>query len=370
MAAIRFSGGGILASLLAGCLLVPAAAQLIPDQTRLVRPEVRLISPEEGEAIVQTVWELRRGLLPKPDCSHFVHVIYTHAGFAYGYAQAADLFDGIASFRRVKKPQPGDLVVWQGHAGIVVDPSEHSFYSSVAKGFALEDYRSSYWAARGAPRFYRYLADDAHGAQPPSPIFINPPVPTTDLQSDSIEALDLHDVSPAADAIDSASSDTETREAVFVSPRKKPSKDEVLAAIVHWVDANSNRFLRSDRLETQPLVIVAEGFTVAGLSIKGNSGWVDLNVKQAASLRYGKADLSRATDTWRVELSRQEQGWIVLVRQDHIYLNRSAAVKVLARLLAAVSREPANQDLKKVVRILNQLLLESPTSEGAGGGGK
>jgi len=151
MTTARFFAGGLLIALAAVCLVVLARAQSIPDQVRPA-PKARLLSPEEGEAIVQTAWELRRGLLPKPDCWRFVHAIYSRAGFAYDYAQAADLFDGIASFRRVKKPQPGDLVVWEGHAGIVVDPSEHSFYSSVPKGYALEDYRSNHWAEGGAPR--------------------------------------------------------------------------------------------------------------------------------------------------------------------------------------------------------------------------
>src|SRR5215469_11821703 len=179
MTTARFFAGGLLVAVAAVCLVILATAlataQSIPDGVRLVPPEARLVSPEDGEAIVQTAWELRRGLLPKPDCSHFVHAIYSRAGFAYDYAQAADLFDGIASFRRVKKPQPGDLAVWQCHAGIVVDPSQHSFYSSVPKGFALENYRSNYWATRGALRFYRFLVDDASGAQPPSLILITQP---------------------------------------------------------------------------------------------------------------------------------------------------------------------------------------------------
>jgi hypothetical protein len=221
MTTARFLAGGLLVAVAAVCLVILATAlataQPIPDGVRLVPPEARLVSPEEGEAIVQTAWELRRGLLPKPDCSHFVHAIYTHAGFAYDYAQAADLFDGIAAFRRVKKPQPGDLVVWQGHAGIVVYPSQHSFYSSVPNGFALESYRSNYWAARGAPRFYRYLVDDAHGAPPASHLLTKQPVPTTDLQSDFLGALDLHVDSPADDAIASVSSHTEIRDKVFVA---------------------------------------------------------------------------------------------------------------------------------------------------------
>jgi hypothetical protein len=103
MTTARFFAGALIVALAAVCLVVVAKAQSIPDEVRLVRPEVWLITPEEGEAIVQTAWELRRGLFPKPDCSQFVHAIYSRAGFACDYAQAADLFDGIASFRRVKK---------------------------------------------------------------------------------------------------------------------------------------------------------------------------------------------------------------------------------------------------------------------------
>src|SRR5215472_13234010 len=94
MTTARFFAGGLLVAVAAVCLVTLAAAQSIPDEVRLVPPEARLVSPEEGEAIVQTAWELRRGLLPKPDCSHFVHAIYARAGFAYDYAQAEDLFDG------------------------------------------------------------------------------------------------------------------------------------------------------------------------------------------------------------------------------------------------------------------------------------
>src|SRR5262252_6079544 len=93
--------GGILLSLLA---VVPGtlAAQAPPE---LSHP--RLLSPSEGETIVLAAWELRHGLPAKPDCSHFVHAIYSKAGFGYEYAQSADIFEGIDSFQRVKTPQPG-----------------------------------------------------------------------------------------------------------------------------------------------------------------------------------------------------------------------------------------------------------------------
>jgi hypothetical protein len=124
-----------------------------------------LVSAKEGEAIVQAARELRHSLHPKPDCSHFTYAAYAHAGFDYEYAQSRAIFAGIASFQRVQKPQPGDLVVWQGHVGIVVDAVGHTFYSSVLAGFAIEDYRSNYWTNRGRRRFYRYVVKDFQTAQ-------------------------------------------------------------------------------------------------------------------------------------------------------------------------------------------------------------
>jgi hypothetical protein len=126
---------------------------------------LHLASPQQGEAIVQAAWELRRGLNPKPDCSHFIQAVYAKAGFVYDYATTREIYTGVDGFRRVQHPQPGDLVVWQGHMGIVIDPSEHSFYSSVLSGFAIENYQSHYWQARvGYPRFYRFVVSQPQPA--------------------------------------------------------------------------------------------------------------------------------------------------------------------------------------------------------------
>src|SRR5215467_8381490 len=44
--------------------------------------------------------------------------------------------------------------------GIVIDPREHSFYSSVLSGFAIENYQSNYWLRKnGNPRFYRFVVN-------------------------------------------------------------------------------------------------------------------------------------------------------------------------------------------------------------------
>ena len=95
------------------------------------------------------------------DCSHLVHSIYQRAGFPYPYADSEDLYDGAKGFLRVTHPEAADLVVWHGHVGIVVRPSQHQFFSLLSTGPGIDDYRSRYWKSRGQPRFYRYLKSDS-----------------------------------------------------------------------------------------------------------------------------------------------------------------------------------------------------------------
>ncbi len=90
------------------------------------------------------------------DCSHFVQYLYEHAGFYYGYAPSRILYAGMEPFRRVLHPQAGDLIVWPGHVGIVVDPEEATFLSAVRSGVKTLSYQSGYWKHRGRPHFLRY----------------------------------------------------------------------------------------------------------------------------------------------------------------------------------------------------------------------
>src|SRR5260370_29791819 len=113
MASTHARTSGLMVSLLATCLSVPVAARTVQEDGR-----VRLASPDEGEAIVQAAWELRRALAPKPDCSHFVRAVYARPGFDYEYARSSEIFEGIDSFSRVQTPQPGNSVGCHGHIGI------------------------------------------------------------------------------------------------------------------------------------------------------------------------------------------------------------------------------------------------------------
>lgn len=91
------------------------------------------------------------------DCSHLVHAIYVEAGLPYSYAPSSQIYGGTEGFERVKQPQPGDLVVWRGHVGIVIKPSRHIFFSYMRSGPGTDDYEAAYWKTRGRPRFYRYF---------------------------------------------------------------------------------------------------------------------------------------------------------------------------------------------------------------------
>jgi hypothetical protein len=119
----------------------------------------RPLTRSDGLTVVATALhtKVRRS---EHDCSHLVHGIYTRAGFPYTYADSDELYVGVQGFQRVNYPQPGDVIVWHGHAGIVVKPAKHLFFSFLSRGPGVDNYKSRYWTGRGSPRFYRYIKND------------------------------------------------------------------------------------------------------------------------------------------------------------------------------------------------------------------
>jgi hypothetical protein len=115
------------------------------------------LSPDERSTIITTALHTKVRLRSQRDFSHLVHAIYDRAGFPYSYAPSSEIYAGIEEFQRVKKPQAGDLVVWQGHVGVVTKPREHLFFSFLRFGPGTDDYEAAYWKQRGRPRFYRYI---------------------------------------------------------------------------------------------------------------------------------------------------------------------------------------------------------------------
>ena len=117
----------------------------------------RTMTPDDGLSVIAAALDSRVRLRPNPDCSHLVHAIYDRAGFPYSYADSSDLYIGARQFQRVAHPQPGDLVVWRGHVGIVVNPAQHVFFSALHSGPGIDTYDAPYWKRRGQFRFYSYI---------------------------------------------------------------------------------------------------------------------------------------------------------------------------------------------------------------------
>jgi hypothetical protein len=151
---MRFPGKGALLFVVL-CLVVVQAA--LAQESLHPTTATRTLTRHEGSLIVRTALHSRDSAGPASDCSHLVHALYERAGFHYEYASSSDLYTGINEFRPVAKPQPGDLAVWRGHAGIVVNPAKHSFFSMLSSGPGIDFYDSPYWDQWGQPHFFRYI---------------------------------------------------------------------------------------------------------------------------------------------------------------------------------------------------------------------
>lgn len=133
----------------------PAITKFVSDMEEPagIPPRAVMLAPEE--LMLQMGQQIETTDL---DCSHFVQWLFQQAGLYYGYAPSRTLYTGMPGFKRVYHPRPGDLIVWPGHVGIVVDPEEQTFLSSLRSGVKTASYTSHYWKRRGHPRFFRYSA--------------------------------------------------------------------------------------------------------------------------------------------------------------------------------------------------------------------
>jgi cell wall-associated NlpC family hydrolase len=158
---MRFYAQSVRLFLLLCLLVIPAA---LAQETQQRTTGSRTLTRHEGTAIVRIALHSRQHAGSPSDCSHLVHALYERAGFLYEYAPSSDLYAGIDEFRRVTYPQPGDLAVWRGHAGIVVNAAQHSFFSLLSSGPGVDSWDSPYWKQRGRPHFFRYVKQPPSGA--------------------------------------------------------------------------------------------------------------------------------------------------------------------------------------------------------------
>jgi hypothetical protein len=286
----------------------------------------------------------RQGSRPKPDCSHLVHQIYSRAGFPYSYSSSSDLYSGINEFRRVTTPQVADLIVWPGHIGIIVSPTQHSFYSSLRSGVGVDYYDSSYWRGRGKPRFYRYVKRTTTAD-----------VPSRPTNKGSEEETESSSVFESAHI---AVMDALAVESVRLDPEK--IRDAFLK-----LSKDYGNSLRAKDLLNQPVpVIVFDQIKVEKMKVKGKKGSVEIRIDGPLSVSDGRIDRKGRHDRQRWTVDQREQTtWQVWLPSAAIYLSRDDAVRLFAQQLAILTdgthdESSSTREKAELAQALNTLLAE------------
>jgi hypothetical protein len=384
------SGGqGIALALGLVCLLgVPSARAQIADAPQEKPSTTRLLSVDEGRSIADAALEQPQPARGTQDCSHLIHAIYGSAGFEYPYASSFELFAGNENFARVRYPHAGDLIVWPGHVGIVVDPSQHSFSSLVSTGFDVQDYEGAYWKSRGRPRFYRYKVPNAGvltaAKSPASRPAANANRPSgagtllEERSGDENSAVNrptksaserttlIYGPMPPEEVTEPGTPFEIPTSTIVVAAGKLPTREEVAEGISELTDAAGNLLRKEDPFKTRSPVVIVEQFSVVKVEIKRDHGWARLQVESRVSIDGGNIQRKSRRENVRWELRRVPAGWEVVTPQDRTYVPRDVAVKDLAAQLAQLTQSegaPANrataiQQESHIANLLSALLVQ------------
>jgi NlpC/P60 family len=383
----------------------------------------RMLSAEQGEALVDLAVESAADLRSQPDCSHLVHLVYMRAGLNYAYQHSRALYAGVPDFQRVKNPQPGDLIVWPGHVGMVVSPENKTFFSSVRSGIITESWTADYWLARGRRRFFRYrlgpdtdlalLAsltsgesrvpserrneertdteieasnqtgpqgeseDDADVVVAGRRATSNGTVASTHAATDgrksspgssaqaSRTAISTSD-QPEANAL--RSGEDSTSSVAIIRQRSKPGKQAIAAAFIEGNRACARKLttgkIPAAGLDLERPISVVAGVPVIRIKISHSTGTVMLKLNEVLSLQQGRV-LPAKTRQRELSIHRRSVGgstlWIISDPQRRIYLPESQALRVFeSQAELLLHRAPETRAARTVVKALDILYDQQP----------
>jgi hypothetical protein len=341
-----------------------------PKRQKPVEPKPLILG--EGLAILGAALDSRHQRADfRSDCSHFIHDIYKRAGFPYEYASSSDLYAGIDEFRRVPSPQPGDLAVWRGHAGIIINPAQHSFFSALRSGPGVDSYDAPYWKRRGRPRFFRYIkpvpgdvlstSSRTASLQPAVLGNAQPHQPDAeDVVSDGSEES-LRETASSAKPVEDQPVQTETSRVVVVnSVRPKPG--QVSAAFLQACKDSAESLRGRDLFKSAPSLVVFDHFAVKKVHISGRQGWAEVQIDQLVSLTESKAELHQRSDRQRWPMSRRDnKSWELTPPRNMLYLPQHVAERILAHELAQLTEDSPDttsrtREKADLARLLNVLL--------------
>jgi len=321
----------------------------------------RLLSLDDGLSILGAALESRVHVRAKSDCSHLVHAIYERAGFPYPYVSSSDLYIGIGEFRRVARPQPGDLVVWPGHVGIAISSVQRSFYSALHSGFGVEIYDAPYWRARGRARFYRYVKAAPATVSTAS-------TRTARLTPSTFGSTESHDAQEEAGVkMQSPTSASEVRAVNLPIPRVpivesgQPSAGEITAALSQAFTNTAEALREKDVLALAQPLIVFDRFEIEGVRFEREEAYAAVRIRRPLPVTTGqvKHGMPPKRQQWLLR-RRAPNSWEVVLPQEGIYLPREAAIRVLAHQLAVLTDDPEApsglREKAQLARLLNTLL--------------
>lgn len=345
-------------------------------------PVPRPIARAEGRKILASIPTVTIDVdsESETDCSHLVHDVYERAGFEYDYVSSRELYIGSTNFTRVRVPHAGDLVVWRGHVGIVIDPKEHSFFSFVRSGLDTQFYDSPYWRSRGIARFFRYVIEKPPhaGRTLEATGHSEHKSPQSDSRSsENHPPSELPKVAPArashsVPTVDASSPTTvETpREVVFQVARKTPSPEEVVAAFVE-MNRDSGESLRTRSLNGPgKSIIVYRELRVSAVQITGKRGTALVRIESLGALPDTQTGSQRRSREQSLEFEKTKKGWVVNPIKDAAYVKREVALEVLSARLADLAKNmdatpEQEREQKQIIRFLNSLVADNSSTASA-----
>jgi len=366
-------GRNCAAFVLLACVLVPGVSAAQPSRqssdaalrptTATNRTLTPLIGPEDGLSVLAAALDSRKHVSAKTDCSHLVHDIYERAGFSYAYVSSSDLYAGASEFRRVTRPQPGDLVVWPGHVGIVISPAQRTFFSALSSGWGVEAYDSDYWKERGRIRFFRYVRSDSNPNRASNTVTPNL-TPTSFDQTNgdtNLRQKALARIDPASAGLEEYPAPIQVSSAQVIASGK-PTSEEISRALRQAL-SQTGAALRGQNVFnlTRPLV-VASRFEVQKVKIKGDQGWAEIRITESATLAAGQSNVKKRQEKQRWELRRRDrQSWEMALPESALFLSRDGAVEILAHQLATMAETSGAQSNSarqkaQLAQMLNALL--------------
>ena len=318
----------------------------------------KLLTPKAGSELVLVALHYQAEDGIKPDCSHLVYEIYRQAGLNFRFASSRELYVGVDPFQRVHRPQAGDLIVWRGHVGIVVNPRKHSFYSSLRSGLMTDYYDAAYWTSRGAPRFYRYRVG-VH-ATAASPKLLRTAHRNENFTSSGEEQLDS--LTEPTGTLPDRDSSTEARSRLLIPAAElsaKPTAEEFRGALLHYIDDAGAELESRQSLDTSASVLVVDDLAVEKLRLKKDQGSIEIRLDCSVAVFNGQVSENPVTHKRNLNLLRSSAGWLVEDKEAPLYVPRQIALRVFASQLAIATRQDAgNEEVTRLIRVLNALAPE------------